>query len=312
MWNCPFKCVSVQNVCRWGAWMRGDSSVNTVWAATLNYFPVLFYFCCHPHPVHLLSPFYWHCHRHSTRAADWMRRWVRVEEGTVLSALCVFPPRLLECKRGGGLQTKVVMNTAPHSLPEQASPLLSLVSCPPVSYVTVRTPCLVGLCVLESRVGQTCPLCRSAVFKRSNIWCIYCSCNSLAAQTELTLKCFKMHHIDLEKEAFQTHQNPSVPDRKAKEQEGEWTESQNSLLCHRLSWRSVPVTSSQFSVKSMKTGFTTWVLSMYFVLLDVLLYCNCTVLKEDKAEYSSVISAQFIRVYVIENVIMLLSIAIVI
>lgn len=74
------------------------------------------------------------------------------EEGTVLSDLCVVfpPPHLLECEGGGGLRitghgplSLMVMNTAPHALPELASPLLGLVFVWTCLLHTVHWLCLV-------------------------------------------------------------------------------------------------------------------------------------------------------------------------
>ena len=95
------------------------------------------------------------------------------EEGTVLSALCVVfpPPHLLECEGGGGLRitghgplSLMVMNTAPHALPELASPPPRFGLCVDMS-PTYCTLAMFGLCVLETPVGEMCPVCCSPVFK---------------------------------------------------------------------------------------------------------------------------------------------------
>lgn len=105
----------------------------------------------HPHPVSLtlnfllaLPPTQYEGNRLNEEVSEG-------EEGMVLSALCVFPlPRLLECEGGGGLRitglgplSLVVMNTAPHALPELASPLLGLVFVSTCLLHTVHMLCLV-------------------------------------------------------------------------------------------------------------------------------------------------------------------------
>lgn len=64
---------------------------------------------------------------------------------------------------GHGPLSLVVMNTAPHALPEPASPLLGLVFCVDLS-PTYSTYAMFGLCVLKNPVGGMCPLCCNPVF----------------------------------------------------------------------------------------------------------------------------------------------------
>lgn len=124
---------------------------------------------------HLLSPFYWHCHRHSMKAADWMRRWVRVRRvWYCLLCVCFLPSFVGVQRRRWASDDRPQPSVLggheysppppPHALPEPASPLLGLVFCVDLS-PTYCTYALFGLCVLERPIGEVWPVCFSPVFK---------------------------------------------------------------------------------------------------------------------------------------------------
>lgn len=155
-----------------------------------KYFPVLSPL---PSPrFHLLSPFYWHCHWHSMRATDWMRRWVRVRRVRYcLLCVCFLPPFV------GVQRRRWASDNGPRpSVPgahEYSPSCIAWANISPPRFglcvdlsPTYCTYAVFGVCVLENPVGQMCPLCCNPVFKVPTIWCIY-SCNSPSAETELTL-----------------------------------------------------------------------------------------------------------------------------
>lgn len=123
------------------------------------------------------------------------------EEGTLLSTLCVFSSPFVGLQRRSWALDdgpRPSVNTAPHALPESAFSLLGLVFCvdPSPTYCTCA---MFGLCVLENPVGEMCPVCCSPVFNVPTFDAFTVATVQLAG-TELTLV-FKMHHVDLEKEA---------------------------------------------------------------------------------------------------------------
>lgn len=199
-WTIP-SCVSQDNVFTgevgWGA------SVSTVWDRKLNYLRVLFFFLPLPLTYSHLSigtatDTVW------GKQTEWGGEWGWGGYSTVCS-VCVSSPRLLECKRGGGLEMRGLgpLSLVGHDYRPSCIAWASIspprfgLLCRPVSYILyIRSVWFV--CSQESHRRYVLSVLQSCL-QSSNIWCIY-SCNSPSAETELKLM-FKMHHIDLEKEA---------------------------------------------------------------------------------------------------------------
>lgn len=102
------------------------------------------------------------------KAADWMRRWVRLRRIRYCLLCVCFLPRLLACKRGGGLQ--MTGHSPPSLVVMTYSPCIAWASISPPRFgrVSICLPYTVhtlsGLCVLESPVGAVCPVCCNPVF----------------------------------------------------------------------------------------------------------------------------------------------------
>lgn len=131
-----------------------------IWGVSAVLACAVFFFFWPLPPFHLLSPFYWHCHRHSMKATDWMRRWVRVRRVRYcLLSVCFFPPtRLLECKRGGGLQ---MPGHGPLS-----SPRWSWIKAPHMHCLSQHLPSLVWSFVLTALLHIVHMRCLVYVFSR--------------------------------------------------------------------------------------------------------------------------------------------------
>lgn len=149
--------------------------------------------------LHFLLPFYWHC-RHSMRAADWMRRWVRLRR-TRYCLLCVcFLPRLVGFRWQATALRPWWSWPIALALPEPASPLLiwSCVDLSPIHY----TYSVWFLCVLKSPVGAVCPVCCNPVFR-------FPTFDAFTVATVwwdwIDNSCLSMHRFGEGSTAFHTH-----------------------------------------------------------------------------------------------------------
>lgn len=159
-----------------------------IWGVSAVLACAVFFFFWPLPPFHLLSPFYWHCHRHSMKATDWMRRWVRVRRVRYcLLSVCFFPPPPVcwsaKEEVGFGCQaTALCPLLGDHELKPltciawaSISPPWFGLLCWPLSYI-LCTCAVWFMCSPESHKRDV-PSVLQSCLQSYNIWCIN-SCNS--------------------------------------------------------------------------------------------------------------------------------------